>query len=249
MVTIAVRLPAAEGRVEKVTVSEVAVATVTVPTAPLLSTTVLFAGVVSKPNPAIATVVALAASKLAAFIVTTGITVATCTPAPLVKESVVTDAVKLPAVVGVVLNDTINSVGVAEVTMPTAPLLKVTELSPTVVSNPKPVIVTDEAFAAKFDVALVTTGVTVAICTAEPLLMLFEVTIAVRLPADDGFAEKVTVSVVAVAAVTEPVAPLFKITVLLPGVVSKPKPLMVTVLAFAAKFVVALVMTGATFAI
>jgi hypothetical protein len=41
VVTMAVRVPAEVGLVEKVTVSEVAVAEVTVPTAPLLKTTVL----------------------------------------------------------------------------------------------------------------------------------------------------------------------------------------------------------------
>jgi hypothetical protein len=56
--------------------------------------------------------------------------------------------------------------------------------------------------------------------------------------------EKVTTSSVAVAAVTVPTAPLLKTTVLLAAVKSKPKPLMVTVSALAAKPVVALVTTG-----
>ena len=76
VVTIAVRLPTAVGFVEKVTVSDVAVAAVTVPAAPLLSTTVLFAAVVEKPNPLIVTVVALN-GKLVVLTVTTGVTVAT----------------------------------------------------------------------------------------------------------------------------------------------------------------------------
>ena len=54
-------LPTVVGLVEKLTVSEVAVAEVTVPTAPLLKTTVLLPGVVSKPKPAMVSVVALAA--------------------------------------------------------------------------------------------------------------------------------------------------------------------------------------------
>jgi hypothetical protein len=57
-VTTAVKLPATTGLVENVTVKEVEVALVTVPI-PLLNTTVLRASVVSKPEPAIVTVVAV----------------------------------------------------------------------------------------------------------------------------------------------------------------------------------------------
>ena len=59
--TTAVRLPTAVGSVENVTVSEVAVAAVTVPTAPSLKVTVLLPAVGSKPKPLIVSVVALAA--------------------------------------------------------------------------------------------------------------------------------------------------------------------------------------------
>ena len=62
--------------VENVTVSEVAVAAVTVPTAPSLKTTVLLPAVGSKPKPLMVSVVALAA-RLAVLLVTTGVTVAT----------------------------------------------------------------------------------------------------------------------------------------------------------------------------
>ena len=51
VVTTAVRLPAAAGLVENVTVNDVAVAAVTVPTAPSLKTTVLLLAIVSNPNP------------------------------------------------------------------------------------------------------------------------------------------------------------------------------------------------------
>lgn len=51
VVTSAVRAPAA-GLVENDTESDVAVAEVTVPTAPLLNVTILLAAVVSKPAPA-----------------------------------------------------------------------------------------------------------------------------------------------------------------------------------------------------
>ncbi len=56
--------------------------------------------------------------------------------------------------------------------------------------------------------------------------------------------EKATVSEVAVAAVTVPIAPSLKMTVLLPGVESKPKPLMVIEAALAARLVALLVTTG-----
>lgn len=74
---MAVRLPAAFGFVEKLTVSEVAVAAVTVPTAPLLNCMVLFEGVVeSNPKPLIVIVEALA-RRFEVLLVTTGLTVAT----------------------------------------------------------------------------------------------------------------------------------------------------------------------------
>lgn len=75
VVTTAVRFPAI-GFVEYVTVSDVEVAAVTVPTAPLLKTTVLLAAVVSKPEPAIVSVEIFAAT-LVELSVTTGMSVAT----------------------------------------------------------------------------------------------------------------------------------------------------------------------------
>jgi len=51
--TIAVRFPMLVGWVVKVTVNWVAVAAVTVPTAPLLKVTVFLLGVVEKPEPLI----------------------------------------------------------------------------------------------------------------------------------------------------------------------------------------------------
>lgn len=58
---------------------------------------------------------------------------------------------------------TVNEVAVAVVTVPTAPLLNVTVLSPAVVLNPKPLMVMVSASAARFEELLVTTGITVAI--------------------------------------------------------------------------------------
>jgi hypothetical protein len=76
------------------------------------------------------------AIRLDEFKVTTGVTVATCTGAALGSESVVTVAVRDPASVGNVLKVTISDVGVAAVTIPTAPLFRVTTLSAAAVSKP-----------------------------------------------------------------------------------------------------------------
>ena len=73
--TTAVKFPAL-GLVEKVTVKVVAVAAVTVPTAPLLKTTVLLPTVVLNPNPRIVIVVAVEVMA-AVLIVTVGIREAT----------------------------------------------------------------------------------------------------------------------------------------------------------------------------
>ena len=155
----------------------------------------------------------------------------------------------MPAVVGDVENVTVSAVEVAAVTVPTAPSLKTTVLLAAVVSKSKPLMVSVVALAARFVVLLVTAGATVATCTAPPLFTLSVVTTAVRSPAAVGFVEKVTVSEVAVAAVTAPTAPSLKTTVLLLAVVaSKPNPLMVSVVALAARLVVLLVTTGVTVA-
>lgn len=76
---------------------------------------------------------------------------------------VVTTAVKLPTAVGVVVRFTVNDVAVAAVTVPAAPLLKLTVLLPAVVLKPKPEIVTVVPLIAKSVVVLETTGATVAI--------------------------------------------------------------------------------------
>ena len=160
-VTTAVKLPAALGFLENVTVKDVAVAAVTVPMAPLLKSTTLFAGVGSKPKPVIVTVLPLE-ERFVVVLVTTGVTVATCVVAPLLTLLVVTTADKLPADVGFVENVTVIEVGVAVVTVPTAPLLNVTVLLLAVVSKPVPLMVTCDALAARLLVLLVTVGLTVA---------------------------------------------------------------------------------------
>ena len=127
-------MPTAVGLVDNVTVSEVAVAEVTVPTAPSLKTTVLLPAVVSKPKPLIVSVVALAA-RLAVLLVTTGMTVATWTAAPLLTPPVVTTAVRLPAVVGSWRASRSAKSRSSAVTVPTAPSLKTTVLLLAVVAS------------------------------------------------------------------------------------------------------------------
>ena len=74
------------------------------------------------------------------------------------------------------------------------------------------------------------------------------VKVAVRLPAVVGLVENVTVIDVELELVTDPMAPLLKTSVLLLWMESKPNPLIVMVVAFAAKATVLLVMTGMTVA-
>lgn len=76
MVTTALIEPAAVGGVVRFTVNDLAVAEVTVPTAPFVSVTVLFTAVGSKPNPLIVNVLASAA-RFTELLVITGVTVAT----------------------------------------------------------------------------------------------------------------------------------------------------------------------------
>ncbi len=139
-------------------------------------------------------------------------------------------AVKLPAV-GTVVNEMDKAVAVAELTVPTAPLLNVTVLSAAVVLKPDPLMVIVVAPSARLATLEVTTGRTTATCTAAPLLCVLVVTEAVRLPATVGLVPKVTVKLVADALVTVPTAPLLNVTVLFAAVVLNPKPVMTTVLA------------------
>jgi hypothetical protein len=247
VVTIAVRLPTMVGRVENVTVSEVDVAAVTVPTAPLLNTTVLLAAVESKPEPLMVMVFALT-NILPVFWVTIGFMVATCTAAALLTPFEVTITVSRPADEAGVVSVTVSEVAVADVTVPSAPLLNVTLLLLAVVSKPAPLITKVVALSSKLLELLVTTGTTVPTCTAEPLLCELVVTDALRLPKLEGLEENVTVNDVAEAVVTVPAAPLSNVTALLPAVVENPKPVIIIVVAFAATLIVRLVTTGLTVA-
>src|SRR5258708_26966096 len=100
------------------------------------------------------------------------------------------------------------------------------------------------AWTSRLVVLLVTAGVIVPTWTAAPLLWLLVVTTPVRLPTAAGPVESVTVSVVAVAAVTVPTAPTLKVTVLLAAVVSKPMPLIVSMVAAKVKLAALLLTTG-----
>src|SRR5262249_53496486 len=104
----------------------------------------------------------------AGFAVTTGVTVATCTADPLPTRVLVTTGVKLPALVGLVVNVTVSEVALAVVTLPTAPPLKTTVLLPGVAEKPTPLMMILLTFAGSTAELMVTTGVTVAICTAAP---------------------------------------------------------------------------------
>ena len=80
----------------------------------------------------------------------------------------------------------------------------------------------------------VTTGITVATCTALTLLMENLVIVAVKLPTVNPL-RPVTVSVVAVALVTVPVTPLLNVTLLLAAVLEKPDPSITRLVVLAAK--------------
>ena len=84
--------------------------------------------------------------------------------------------------------------------------------------------------------------------TARGLARRFVVTSAVRRPVAFGFTLNVIVSVVAVDAVTVPIAPLLKTTLLFPGIKEKPKPLIVIVVARIDRLAVLRVTTGVTLA-
>lgn len=243
MVTTALMVPAAVGGVVKLIVSDLVVAAETVPMAPFVSVTVLFAAVGSNPNPLIVKMLASAA-RSTELLVTTGVTEATWTAAELLIPPVVTVAVNDPAVAGLVEKETVIEVALAEVTSPTAPLFKEMMLLATVGSNPNPLMTSVDPVAARFAVLLVTTGITVATLTAEPLPRVLVVTTAVRFPAVVGGVESVIVSEVAVAVVTVPTASLLNTTELLAATGSKPNPEIVNVVALAARLTLLVVTTG-----
>ncbi len=178
VVTTAVRDPTVDGLVENVTVRDVVVAAVTVPTAPLLKTIVFREATGSKPRPAIVNVAEFA-PRFAVLLVKAGMTLAICTAAPPATPLVVNVAVRLPADAGLVVNDTVRVFRVAAVTVPTAPLLKTRILRDATVSNAKPLIVIVVLLADRLAVLLVIAGMMVATCRAAPLSTPLVVTMAV----------------------------------------------------------------------
>ena len=74
--------------------------------------------------------------------------------------SVVTAAVRLPAVIGIVENVMVREVGLAAVTLPTAPSLNTTVSLSLFESKPKPLMVMVPAFAGSFAAFDVITGAT-----------------------------------------------------------------------------------------
>lgn len=156
-------------------------------------------------------------------------------------------AVRLPVMVVLVENVTVNLVLVAAVTVPIAPLLNTTVLLEADELKPKPLMMIEFAVRARLVVLAVTRGLTAATWIAVGLLAPLVVTIAVKFP-EVGSVEKVTVKAVDVALVTVPTAPLLKTTRLFNAVVSKPVPAMTTVLESAARLLVLAVTVGTNFA-
>ena len=90
-------------------------------------------------------------------------------------------------------------------------------------------------------------GLTVATCTALPLLTPLTVTLASRSVPGDRLLRplRLTVRLVAVASVTAPVTPLSKVTLSFAALLSRPSPLMVKLVALAGRSAVLGVTTGA----
>jgi len=158
--------------------------------------------------------------------------------------------VRLPAL-GLVENVTVKEVDVAAVTVPIAPLLKVTTFSSGVVLKLVPAMVMVAAFAARFAVLAVTVGAvaletTLATLTAVPLERALVVTDAFRTPTAVGLVLRVIVNCVGVATETVPIGPPTNETVLLVRTGSNPTPLITKVLPFNAKLVSEAVTTGRT---
>ncbi len=106
------------------------------------------------------TVFALAFTFRFVSALTTGTTLATCTPEPLLMPLDVTVADKLTAAGRREVSETVSDVALAVVTVPTAPLSKVTVLLAAIASKPKPAMTILLAVAARSAVLSVTAGLT-----------------------------------------------------------------------------------------
>lgn len=160
VVTTACKLPSVVGLVVRLMVSEVVVAALTTPIAPLLKLTVFSASVVLNPKPLMVTVDTFA-PMLVAFGVTIGAMVATRIGLPLETLLTVTMALRRPAD-GRLVSRTVREVVLAAITVPTAPLLSVTVLFAAVASKPAPAIAIVVGFSASTVLLNVTVGVTLA---------------------------------------------------------------------------------------
>lgn len=96
---------------------------------------------------------------------------------------VVTEAFKLPATVGLVVRVTVSDVNVAADTVPITPPPNVTVLLLATGSKPAPLINSRVPLSARLAVAVVTTGFTLATCTAVAMATPLVVTVAVKDPA------------------------------------------------------------------
>ena len=157
-------------------------------------------------------------------------------------------AVRLPTPTGLVENETVREVAVAESTVPTAPLLNTTKLFDGVVLNPNPRMTIEPELAPSDSVFTVTAGITFATCV-DTLARALVVTVAFNAPTVDVLVVNVTDNVVAVEEVTVPTAPLVNETVFSEASELNPNPLIVSVVVFAANDAVLLVITGISVAI
>ena len=144
--------------------------------------------------------------------------------------------VAVPTVVPLPLTDMVTAAVLLVTVLPKASLIVITGC----VVNAEPLALPAAEVPSVNWVAAPAT--TVATCTGLPLLDPLLVTTAVKLPTDGGVFN-VTVNWVAVALVTVPV-PLLRVTVLFPAVVSKPEPVMISVVAVAARLLVLEVTVG-----
>src|SRR5579859_3409866 len=186
VVTIAVIGPAFGIAVSN-TVSDVAVALVTVPAAPDDRITLLRDAMGSKPAPVMTRVPALAASG-AVLAVTPGTTIATCAGEPLLLPSVVPVAVSGP-ITGGLVSVIVNEFAVAADTKP-VPDERITLLLKATGSKPAPVMVKLWLVAAIDVVFELTTGPATTVATVTAVLVTpCVVTVAVNGPVGSGVTE------------------------------------------------------------
>jgi len=209
-VTTAFKGPAPVGRAVRETSSFVAVASTTVPSAPLLKETVLLAAIRSNPQPLIFSVVA-ASGRIVDLAVMTGraTTFATMIGGPLLPPKDRTTAFSGPRPLESFVRATVSSEGDAFTIVPMAEPESLTEFVRLVGSKPVPRITSVCALSARRALLLVTRGrsTTVATGTVLPLLRPLVVITAESTPRFFGRRVSLTTSEVDVASTTLPRAP------------------------------------------